>query len=296
MVFTSRLLPLSLLHAASVPHRATLTSTSTPNVTARPSTAAGLEGTLNSPRKKTGHSKTPTKAGVSQVRPSPARPLVGSPHTAAKPRVPDSGLQRKSVEKSTKKKQVSKQGEGKPPATPTRQCSVLLPQGGWSRVLINHTSTLVSTLSPFTSYIPSPLSTCHFPLLFTFPSPLPFLSLYVIFFYLLPFIYSLPLRSPFPLPSVFSFSLLLFLLLSFHIYLSFTVALSPSSSERTVDEFFGETAAFTIEANTSDDEDDDMSHEPSAQGGQCKKGGVGSPLDGVDDEVISAYMRCRQLK
>ena len=254
---------------------------------------------MNSPRKKPGHSKTPTKAGVSQVRPSPARPLVGSPHTAAKPRGPDSGLQRKSVEKSTKKKQVSKQGEGKPPATPTRQCSVLLPQGGLSRVLINHTSTLVSTLSPFTSYVPSPLSTCHFPLLlFTFPSsfsPFLFSSLYVIFFYLLPFIYSLPsvLLFLFPLSSLpLSYSSSL----SFHIYLSFTEALSPSSSERTVDEFFGETAAFTVEANTSDDEDDDMPHEPSAQGGQCKKGGVGSPLDGVDDEVISAYMRCRQLK
>lgn len=135
------------------------------------------------------------------------------------------------------------------------------------------------------------------PLLFTFPSsPLPILSLYVIVFYLLPFIYPLPLRSPSPLPSVSSSSLLLFLLLSFHIYLYFTEALSTSSSERTVDEVFGETAAFTVEANTSDDEDDDMPHEPSAQGGQCKKGGVGSPLDGVDDEVISAYMRCRQLK
>ena len=138
-------LSLSLLHAASVPHRAALTSSSTPNVAARPSTAAGLEGTLNSPRKKTAHSKTPTKAGVSQVRPSPARPLVGGPHTASKPRGPDSGLQNKSVEKSTKKRQVSKQGEGKPPATPTRQCSVLLPQGGWSRVLINHTPTSVDS-------------------------------------------------------------------------------------------------------------------------------------------------------
>ena len=79
-------------------------------------------------------------------------------------------------------------------------------------------------------------------------------------------------------------------------YVSFTEALSRSPTERAVDEFFGETAAFTLEANTSDDEDDDMSLEPAAQGGQCKKGGVGNPLDGVDDEVISAYMRCRQLK
>ena len=163
---------------------------------------------MNSPRKKTGHSKTPTKAGVSQVRPSPARPLVGSPHTAAKPRVPDSGLQRKSVEKSTKKKQVSKQGEGKPPATPTRQCSVLLPQGGWSRVLINHTSTLVSTLSPFTSYIPSPLSTCHF----LFSS----LSL------LLPFLSS-------PSMSSFSISYLLFILFPSVLLLLFPLSSLPLS-------------------------------------------------------------------
>lgn len=216
MVFTSRLLPLSLLHAASVPHRTTLTSTSTPNVTARPSTAAGLEGTLNSPRKKAGRSKTPTKAGVSQVRPSPAKPMVGSSQTAAKPRGSDCRLQSKSVEKSTKKKQ----GEGKHPATPTRQCSVLLPQGGWSCVLINHTPALVLTLSPFTSYmftfsplnLPLSSPSLHFPFLvsllpFLFPLCTSSFSVSV----LLPFISSLPLHSP---PHLFFSSSLFLLFLS----------------------------------------------------------------------------------
>ena len=190
-VFLTRCLSPTLVHSctrpASAPLRTGLTSASTPNVTTRPATSVGLEGTTHTPRRKPGQTKIPAKVAVSQ--PSPPKPSGRSPHSASKTRGTDARMQSKSAERSTKKRSDRKDGgEGKPPSTPTRQCSILCSQGAWS-CMFNLPSQLPLSISLLFLTLPSPCL------------PTPLLSL--------PFSFPLlaPLSSPFhsPLSSPLSF-------------------------------------------------------------------------------------------
>ena len=155
---------------ASAPRRSPRTSASTPSVTSRPATSVGLEGSIKSPRKSPGHAKAPTKTATSQVQPPPVKSSGRSPHSASKTRGTESSMQKKFVERSTKKQPDRKQDREKPPSTPTRQCSVLCSQGGWNWTLINLMPAVMLTLSLFPPYsLPS-----LFPAFLSFS--LPFLS------------------------------------------------------------------------------------------------------------------------
>ena len=194
---------------ASAPLRTGLTSASTPNVTTRPATSVGLEGTTHTPRRKPGQTKIPAKVAVSQ--PSPPKPSGRSPHSASKTRGTDARMQSKSAERSTKKRSDRKDGgEGKPPSTPTRQCSILCSQGAWS--------CMFNLPSPLPLSSPLHLRTSSSPLLLSSSPCLP-----------PPFTF-----SPFPLPSLCSSLLSLSLpsLLStlLHSSLSSTLPPHPLSS------------------------------------------------------------------
>ena len=75
-----------------------------------------------------------------------------------------------------------------------------------------------------------------------------------------------------------------------------TPSLPCSPRRDVIDEFFGEKPGYGEDVNTSEDDDEDVFLDHTAQSGQREGSGLGISLDGADDEVMSAYQKYRQLK